>query len=58
MMIIITTAKKFKKICQEWRFRGYMLGYMKGKADSGNSGFVVSSKLEKEIEQLLKEREN
>ncbi len=57
-MIFIMTAKKFKKICQEWYFKGYMKGYMKGRADSGNSGFVISSKLKEEIEQMLKGRWN
>jgi hypothetical protein len=52
------TVKKLKKICQDYYSRGftkgYELGYRMAKSERDNRGFITGSKVDKEIEELLK----
>lgn len=57
-MIVIMTVKKFKKICQDCYGRGvakgYELGYKTGKMERTNLGFIIGSKLDEQIEEILR----
>ena len=57
-MIIIITAKKLKKICEKYYShgftKGFELGYRMAKSEKDNRGFIISPKVNQEIEELLK----
>lgn len=57
-MIVIMTAGKFKQICQEHYSRGvvkgYELGYKTGNAEKSNLGFIIGSKVDEQIEAILR----
>ena len=57
-MIVIMTGKKLKKLCQDYYDRGvakgYELGYRMAQAEKTNRGFIISSKGDREIEEILK----
>jgi hypothetical protein len=52
------TVKKFKKICQDYYGRGvakgYELGYKTGKMERTNLGFIIGSKVDEQIEEILR----
>jgi hypothetical protein len=56
--MIILSGKRLKKICQDYYSRGftkgYELGYQMAKSEKDNRGFIIGSKVNKEIEELLK----
>jgi hypothetical protein len=60
IMIVIMTAKKLKKICQDYYSRGLMkgseLGYKMRQAEKTNRGFIIGSEVDKEIEEILKKK--
>lgn len=59
-MIVIMTAKKLEKICQDFYDRGvakgYELGYKMGKSDRTNLGFIIGSRVDKQMKEYEKER--
>ena len=57
-MIVVMTAKKLKKICEKYYShgftKGYELGYRMTKLEKDNRGFIIGSKVNQEIGELLK----
>jgi len=59
-MIVIMTAKRLEAICrdiyQRAVTRGYELGYRAGQASQKNRGCIIGSRLDKEIEEILRKQ--
>ena len=57
-MIVFMTVKKLKKICEEYYERGvakgYELGYKMGKSESTNRGFIIGSKVDEQLKEILR----
>ena len=56
-MIAIMTAKKLKKICDDYYGRGvakgYEFGYQAAKSEKTHRGFIIGSKVDEQIEEIL-----
>jgi len=59
-MIFVMTVKKLKKICDDYfhqgLVKGYELGYKMRQIEKSNKGCIISSKLDGDIEAILKEK--
>lgn len=48
--------RKLKQAYEAGINKGYELGYMMGKTERTNRGFIIGSKVDQEIEEILKEK--
>lgn len=59
-MIVIMTAAKLKRICQDYYSqgitKGYELSYKMGQVEKTNRGFIIGSKVEGQIEDILRKQ--
>ena len=59
-MLIILTSKHLKKLlnraCSEGIALGYKLGYKMRQAEETNKGFIIGSKIDQEIADILREK--
>jgi flagellar biosynthesis/type III secretory pathway protein FliH len=61
MMIVIMTAKKLKKICDDYYERGvakgYEFGYKTAKGEKTNRGFILGSRVDEQLKEILRKSE-
>jgi len=57
-MIVFMTVKKLKKICEDYYSRGVAkgceLGYKTAKSEKSNRGFIIGSKVDAQLEEILR----
>ena len=52
-----TLAKLLKKVYESGMAKGYELGWLMGRVEKSNRGFIIGSRLDQEIADILKQKE-